>query len=571
MHKGFIYILFVAALVSSCGSQKGIVKSDASVSKLDYPYIEAFHSGMKFKIEGRVDEAILEFEKCLKIKKDDDAVYFALSKLELERGNMDKSAEYIQLANQIDPGNTWYIEELAYMYFERDEYPKAAENFAKLVKIEPRNLDWMFGYSEALLKNNQPKEALKVFDQMEGQIGKHPHFYLQRFNILIQMNQVAAAEKELLKGKDAFPHDPGILGSLIDFYFTINQNEKAEKMLEELVIADPMNGRAHLALADIYQRRNDMEKVYKALEMAMASEDVDIDTKMGVLINIQGQHSEIPEQMIPILNAFVAMYSDNAKAYSIQGDYLLQMDQSEEALVAYKKANALDNSLFPIWNQILILEYQSEAYDSLYVDSKACLELFPTMGSVYLMLGVSANQLGKYEEAYEALSLGSEMIFNDPLMKAEFYGQLGEAHFGLKEYDEGISNYKKAIAIDQQSSLLKNNFARHLASAKKELDLAISLTEQVTNAYPNNDVFLDTRGWVYFQKGDYESAKQWFKKAVGANPESAVALEHYGDAMYKLNNTAEALEYWQKAIANGGSSDGLKKKIANKKYYEPNE
>ena len=49
---------------------------------------------------------------------------------------------------------------------------------------------------------------------------------------------------------------------------------------------------------------------------------------------------------------------------------------------------------------------------------------------------------------------------------------------------------------------------------------------------------------------------------------SAEVMEHYGDILYKLGDTGQAFEYWQKAKAKGPGSVVLDKKIAEKKLDE---
>lgn len=556
-------------MVACKTSSDGIMKSDAEISSKDYPYIESFHKGLQYKVQGRTEEAIVELEKCLMIRQDDDAVYYALSKLELERDNPEASRNYIQKAHEIDPQNIWYIEELAYMYFEKQDYAQSAAQFKKLVEKEPRNIDWQYAYSEALTRNGQNKEALEVFNTMEAQVGKHPHFAIQRYNVLMQAGDKSGAEQALLKGKEEFPSDPSIIGTLVDHYYQTRQVEKAEKFLIELVEADPDNGRAQLALADIYQRRNEMDKAYAALGKAIASPNLDIDTKMSVLISIQEQSSEIPEQMYPIVDAFVTANPDSSKAHSIQGDYYILAKKNKEALESYKKAVKLDNTLFPIWNQVLILQYEQGDYEGLYEYSKACLELFPTASTVYLLQGISANETGNYQDAVDALSLGMEMIVNDRPMKAEFYGQLAEAYFGQKEYTEAIDNYKKALDLDSKNASIKNNYARRLAALNRDLDLAQSLARQICDAYPSEALFMDTRGWVLFQKKEFESAKNWIEKALEKDEDNPIYLEHLGDVLSKMNKNSEAVSYWKKAKDSGANSDILNKKIAEKKYYAP--
>jgi tetratricopeptide (TPR) repeat protein len=253
----------------------------------------------------------------------------------------------------------------------------------------------------------------------------------------------------------------------------------------------------------------------------------------------------------------------------MKGDFLLKKGDEKDALSAYRKALEYDKSLYPIWNQVLIMEYQSAEFEMLYGDSKECLELFPTMSIVYLLNGVSANQLKKHDEALESLEAGIELVMNDPAMKAEFYGQLGEAYFGLKDPNEGITNYKKALSLDNKSNLLKNNFAFRLATVKKDLDLAQSIIEQAVSSSPGQAQYKDTYGWVYFQQGKYDQAKLQFEKAYEINDQDRLILEHLGDVEYKLGNKSKAIEWWKKGLEIDPDHEQLKKKIDTQKYYEP--
>ena len=84
-----------------------------------------------------------------------------------------------------------------------------------------------------------------------------------------------------------------------------------------------------------------------------------------------------------------------------------------------------------------------------------------------------------------------------------------------------------------------------------------------------NFSYLDTYGWILFLSQNYSDAEFWLQKSLdygGIN--SGTVLEHYGDVLYKLNRTSEALDYWKKAKDKGDYSDRLLDKIAGKKYIE---
>jgi predicted negative regulator of RcsB-dependent stress response len=66
---------------------------------------------------------------------------------------------------------------------------------------------------------------------------------------------------------------------------------------------------------------------------------------------------------------------------------------------------------------------------------------------------------------------------------------------------------------------------------------------------------------------EYDVAEKQLKKAAEINP-SGTIVEHYGDVLFKLGNTKEALTQWQKAKEIGGASDRIDKKIQDKQFYE---
>lgn len=561
MIKSYLHIIITLLIFASCGTKKIATTDNNQISKADHPYISAFHEGVRLKTKGRTEEAINKFEKCLAIRQDDDAVYFALSKLELTKGNLDKSANYIVKAHELSPENTWYIQELAYMYFEQKDYPKSVENFEKLVKIEPRKVEWQYGYAEALVRTGDLTKAIEALNKTEDQVGLNPSLSVQKYNLYMDKKEPAKALEELDKAKKAFPKDAQVIATSVDHYFRINEQEKAVSMLEELVVADPMNGRAHLALADIYLSQRKESEAYQQLDLAFKCPDVDIDTKMKILIRIHESSAKIDPSVYDLVNNLVVDHPEEAKAHSIQGDYFLRSNNEEEALKAYKKALKYDESLFPIWNQVLIMEYQAKKYEDLYADSKECLSLYPSIAVVYLLNGVSANQLKNYDDALDVLSAGVELVVNDPPVKAEFYGQIGDSYFGLKDSQSGKKNYEKALSTDPQSVLLRNNYAYRLAKAKTDIELAKKLSLKAMGIAPSQAQFVDTYGFVLLQNEEFREAKKQFLKAFDLDPKDNLVLEHLGDVELKLGKATLAKEWWKKALEIDKNNELLKLKI----------
>ena len=182
---------------------------------------------------------------------------------------------------------------------------------------------------------------------------------------------------------------------------------------------------------------------------------------------------------------------------------------------------------------------------------------------------VAANQTKRYDTAVESLSAGRELVIGDKALEAEFFGQLGEAQFGLRNVTDGKKSYKKAMELDPNSSLIKNNFAYRLGTHKTDFELAESLIRQALDAATDQPQFLDTYGWILFQQGKYDDAKKKLEKALNGDKDNAAILDHLGDVYFKLGDVNKALDFWKEAQKLDANNDVLNKKIKDKKYYEP--
>jgi len=261
MFLKYIAVLVGFVVIASCGSTKSAStakkpnKGSTEFSKKDYPYLEAFHQGVRLKMVGDVDGAITAFNTCLTIKQNDDAVYFALAQLELKKGNKPQALTHFTKASQLDPKNIWYIKEMAYLHYDNQEFEKAVPEFKKLVEHEAQNLEWLYGYGDCLLRTGKVQEAINVLTKAEDIMGVTPDLSVEKYNLYMSLKKETEAIKEINKAREVFPNDPQLIATLVDHYFQKGEASKAIELLEQLVLADPDNGRAHLALGDIYRQQ----------------------------------------------------------------------------------------------------------------------------------------------------------------------------------------------------------------------------------------------------------------------------------------------------------------------------
>jgi predicted negative regulator of RcsB-dependent stress response len=97
------------------------------------------------------------------------------------------------------------------------------------------------------------------------------------------------------------------------------------------------------------------------------------------------------------------------------------------------------------------------------------------------------------------------------------------------------------------------------------LERAESLSGRLVKAQPKNGTFLDTHAWVLFTREKYTEALRFIELAVGSGEANAVHLEHYGDILFRLGRTDDAVRQWEKALSMNSQNEVLRKKILNRR------
>jgi tetratricopeptide (TPR) repeat protein len=558
-----LIIISVAALsLFACRTTKvnKVVHSSA--------FIKNFHEGVRLKLNFEIDPAIDKFNLCLKEDPTDDAANFALAQLYLMKDDLQRAAIHTKKASESDPKNLYYQSELAFMHQELKEYEQAALIFDKLVKTNLQNPEYYHGSFENWVKAGKREKALQTLSNLEKYLGGNSEIELKRYFLLLSAGQDKAALDGLLEAKKKYPNEPNIIANLVDYYMQKKQYDSGMKMLQELVTADPENGLALYMLGDMQMQIGQEELGLNNLKRAVKKEGPSLDQKMEIIISIQNFKTSDPD-METLVEYMVNRYPKEAKAHSIQGDYFFKANKFEEAVKSYKKAVQYNPNIFPIWNQILLLEYQNQWFDSLNVDSEKCIELFPVQPIPYFFSGVAKNQKKEYSEALIKLKESLDLLLDNSELEAEIYGQIGEANFGLKDIENGKIFYEKAIEKQPKSLILKNNYAYRLALQTNELEKAEKLIDEVLLSAQNQGRFLDTKGWILFVKGKYLAAQDYFNQALTISPNDKVIIEHIGDCAFKLGQKDKAIEYWLKAKELKSTNQNLDKKIQNKAYYDP--
>lgn len=521
---------------------------------------------------GNYDQAETYFAQALHVDPNSATTMYELANIYSFQNNKNQALFYSKKAATTDPENVWFQLLYADCLKNNRQLEEAAKVYEKLVKQNPENIDFYYELASTYLYLNKPMDAIRVYDNIEKHIGVTDEVSVQKIKIYKTLKNIDKAIEETKKLIRQNPKDAKNFGILGELYQDKGQPEKALDAYNDLLLVDPQNAYVHLSLADYYRSQKQNEKAFEEIKIAFKSKDLDIDTKVKILLSyysITEVYAELKPDADELCKIMIQVHPDEAKAYSMYGDFLNRDKKHEEARKQFRKAIELDKEKYAIWSQLLIIESELNDNDALEKESKEAMELFPNQALPYFFNGSAKFQQKKYEEALESFSEGKEFVIGNPLLLAQFYANIGDTYNQLKKYTESDDAYDKALIQDPTNIYVLNNYAYYLSLRKEKLDKAETMAKKCNELQPNNSTYLDTYGWVLYQQKKYEEAKKYIAKAIengGSN--NSTLLEHYGDTLFQLGSKEDAVQYWENAKRAGGNSELLNKKIADKKLYE---
>lgn len=169
------------------------------------------------------------------------------------------------------------------------------------------------------------------------------------------------------------------------------------------------------------------------------------------------------------------------------------------------------------------------------------LATYQALAQYYFLTERFKEGLATYEEAVAARPDSAPLHF-----------ALGTLYDVSGDREAAFEKYEKAVRLDPNLSVAKNNLAYLLAEENRELDRALDLAREAKQLLPDNASASDTLGWVLHKKGLHAAAADYFNEAINLSPPEstdvgliryhlALAYEGEGDVRGARAAAAEAL------------------------------
>ena len=173
-------------------------------------------------------------------------------------GKFETATEFLEKALELEYDDLTAFE-LASLYFDQEEYQKAVLYFKQLDTISPDFEGYEYGYSQALHKEHQVAEALRIAKQGLEKNPFETRLLLAASQFSYELHDVSGAENYLLTAKEDAEDTEEILLRLATIYL---EQERYEDILD-LQSEEPENLLTKWMIARSYQEMDDLDTAYE--------------------------------------------------------------------------------------------------------------------------------------------------------------------------------------------------------------------------------------------------------------------------------------------------------------------
>lgn len=535
-------VLLAALTFTSCGGRKKTVAKDNLTFNQRSQFDQIYFKASKQKVLGNYVEAAKHFADALKIDPNSHAAMYQLGNINMAVSGFHDAVYWSEKAMLASPDfNYWYAGQLAQAYNKVGQFEKSAKVFEMMIEEEPERA---MNYQEASKQYINAKLYKKAYDVLND--------YVKRFGIdedaarlleglSFQLGKNKEAIAWMQKLVDSNPDEIRYKGLLAETYGRNNQLDKAKDLYNEILSVNPDNGYAHFGLSDIYKKEKQEDSSFHHLERGFEDANVPLSLKMKVIGSFfpyMRTSESMRSKALTLAEKIVSVHSTEEKSYLVYADVLHASGRYKEARESLLKAVEINPAEIAIWQKLLSIDDDQKDYPSIISDSKKAIEYFPNQPFLYIINSFAHFMSENYNEAIASAEEGMEIALL-PTDKIDLMTTIGDASYASGQYEKCFETYDELLEIAPKNAGVLNNYAYYLSEQKLRLNEALEMVNKALKIEPNEVIYIDTKGWVLYQLGDYENALKELQKAYDQMSDDEEVANHYADCLIKLGRSEE--------------------------------
>jgi tetratricopeptide (TPR) repeat protein len=172
-----------------------------------------------------------------------------------------------------------------------------------------------------------------------------------------------------------------------------------------------------------------------------------------------------------------------------------------------------------------------------------------------------------YKESIKYYSLALRKIKNDHPLVPKIFDRRGTSFEKLGDWENAEKDLIESLKILPDQAHVLNYLAYSWVDRGINLDRGLEMLKKATELRKNDGYIIDSLGWTYYAKKDYDKAKFFLQKAVELLPFDPIINDHYADALWILNKNIQARYIWGNVLKLKETEEKLKGDIKKKLIF----
>jgi tetratricopeptide (TPR) repeat protein len=453
------------------------------------------------------------------------------ARFSLARGDVAGAIGFLERARSVTPPSIETERMLASLYAESGDFARAIACLERCLRLDPGMPGVRVSYGELLLDAGEPARAEAAF------------------------REALALD----------PLEPRAVENLYDLCLSQGRRDEAVALLETYASQPDAPWSAVLKLAQVDADAGRFDEAARVLEEGRATRppNDEADLLLGRVYFEAGRY----EEARAIFEPMYRKAGNSPELARILGDLSLKTGDAAAARGYFERAISWRPDDYRSYLALFFAGSQRFAKDAARIDltadeSAGLLEKASQLAprddhEAQFSVGMAFSSVERLEEARVHLARANEI---KPQQQPVLFN-LASVYEKMGRYADAERVLVELHALAPDDPAVCNFYGYLLAVMDKDLERAEELVRRALAREPDNAYYIDSLGWVFFQRGDYALAVTELERAVRIVGEDAVILEHLGDAYSALSRYRDALTAYQQSSRLQESNAKLREKI----------
>ena len=479
-----------------------------------------------------------------------------------------KGLNYAYRAYVADTTNKWYAQAYASSLIATRKYSQAIPAYRRLMRLSPRDMEAYHALAILYSYNHMPYSAISILDSAELRMGYNPYLGEMKLQLLLDTRQYDKAIAMGVKGVQEQPYDTRAHINLAEAYERGGKDSLARTTLEAALQIDSTSIETLNAISAYYERRGDIRRMLDYEEHVLLSSNLPIAEKLRRIDIFTSNRAFYAQNYIrigSIIQRLTIAYPNNREVVDRYAEHMIALGNIDQAADYLRRH--LDNEASTAEHYIGLMQIylHLEREEELYEVLAAALERYPNDISLLSFAGFLASERNNYDLAIELFKHGLKVSSSVEECSA-MWGYIGDVYHEIGKDSKAFKAYHRALAYNPDNVSVLNNYAYFLSLLDKELELALDMAAKAIKLESNNASYIDTYAWILHRLGRNEEAKKVMSQALSLSAQRSPALLiHYGDILWALGETFMADTYWKKAVEQGYDKEAMNEHITELK------